>query len=490
MKGTSTAPAIKYLLTALALSTLAVSPVCAQERQGGSDVQIDMSILESLNPAQTGSHNEYRAVPVARPPAQKLEKPSLTDYSDSGASALPKPAAKKQAARPTLTAATPPKTTPATKTAAKPAAKSVAAAPRPAHKPAVKTASKPAIKPAQKPVTAASAEKPQKQQTRTAAKMSRLSPIKPLRGENMPAVPPVPVISEDLPPLDVANVDPENDILTKPAVKTGLDGILHTLENITQAREHKGSEPAAPETEITAVEASEMTAPAASGDVSPADALAAAEKEAVKKGQEKAARKPVFSFLKKDKKPEDGADDPLMAAKTGGVGALLAAKAKDAKAGETPIQVTSLADEGVSLPPVTTVVKAARNPATARQAQGKIPRPPPDIKNYQQEYISLAFPKGLEKLDGEVRQSLEGRVLPLLKDNPGWRLQIQAFASPTDNGPTSARRVSLSRALEVRTWLMAQGIEPQRMDVRALGMETDRDPADRVDLVFFDPVLR
>jgi hypothetical protein len=25
------------------------------------------------------------------------------------------------------------------------------------------------------------------------------------------------------------------------------------------------------------------------------------------------------------------------------------------------------------------------------------------------------------------------------------------------------------------------------MDIRALGMETDRDPLDRIDLVFFDP---
>ena len=74
-----------------------------------------------------------------------------------------------------------------------------------------------------------------------------------------------------------------------------------------------------------------------------------------------------------------------------------------------------------------------------------------------------------------------------MKDHPNWRLQIQAFASPSGHGISSARRTSLSRALSVRSYLLDQGIRAHRLDVRALGAKTNRDPQDRVDLVFLNP---
>ncbi len=71
-----------------------------------------------------------------------------------------------------------------------------------------------------------------------------------------------------------------------------------------------------------------------------------------------------------------------------------------------------------------------------------------------------------------------------LADMPDMRLQLRAYAQSDDGGQSSARRMSLSRGLMVRSYLIDKGIKPVRLDVRAMGTESDSGPIDRVDLVF------
>jgi outer membrane protein OmpA-like peptidoglycan-associated protein len=97
--------------------------------------------------------------------------------------------------------------------------------------------------------------------------------------------------------------------------------------------------------------------------------------------------------------------------------------------------------------------------------------------------LSLPFTPGTGTLTPEQTQTLAQQILPLLQQNAGARLQIQAFATPVDKSQSSDRRVSLSRALAIRDSLMVQGIEARRIDVRALGAGPDGKPTDRVDLV-------
>jgi outer membrane protein OmpA-like peptidoglycan-associated protein len=70
-----------------------------------------------------------------------------------------------------------------------------------------------------------------------------------------------------------------------------------------------------------------------------------------------------------------------------------------------------------------------------------------------------------------------------LKRDEGTRLQIVAYATGGDESGSQARRLSLSRALAVRSYLIDQGIRSTRMDVRALGSRSPDGPADRVDIV-------
>jgi outer membrane protein OmpA-like peptidoglycan-associated protein len=59
---------------------------------------------------------------------------------------------------------------------------------------------------------------------------------------------------------------------------------------------------------------------------------------------------------------------------------------------------------------------------------------------------------------------------------------VLAYAAGSPNDPSAARRLSLSRALAVRSALMADGVPSSRIYVRALGSQADDGPADRVDI--------
>ncbi|HEY7579831.1 MAG TPA: OmpA family protein [Acetobacteraceae bacterium] len=65
---------------------------------------------------------------------------------------------------------------------------------------------------------------------------------------------------------------------------------------------------------------------------------------------------------------------------------------------------------------------------------------------------------------------------------PNTSFNVVAYAAGTPEDPSTARRLSLSRALAVRSALMADGISSTRIFVRALGAASGDEPPDRVDL--------
>ena len=81
----------------------------------------------------------------------------------------------------------------------------------------------------------------------------------------------------------------------------------------------------------------------------------------------------------------------------------------------------------------------------------------------------LAFAWGVQFVDWSI--------LP----DATMRVQLLAYASGTPDQASKARRTSLSRALSVRTYLLAQGVQSTRIDVRALGNTTDEQPLPRPD---------
>jgi outer membrane protein OmpA-like peptidoglycan-associated protein len=59
---------------------------------------------------------------------------------------------------------------------------------------------------------------------------------------------------------------------------------------------------------------------------------------------------------------------------------------------------------------------------------------------------------------------------------------VQAYAPGTPDDPSTARRMSLSRAMAIRSALIAEGVPSARIFVRALGAQHGNGPADRADV--------
>ena len=96
--------------------------------------------------------------------------------------------------------------------------------------------------------------------------------------------------------------------------------------------------------------------------------------------------------------------------------------------------------------------------------------------------LRIAFDLDSANLPEAAKADLEALATRLVKEE-NLRVQLLAYASSTEQGASQARRLSLSRALAVRSYLIEQGVRSTRMDVRALGDKSEETPADRVDLV-------
>lgn len=95
--------------------------------------------------------------------------------------------------------------------------------------------------------------------------------------------------------------------------------------------------------------------------------------------------------------------------------------------------------------------------------------------------MRVLFDESQSKLPDSARANL-AKLADQVKDKRDVRLQLLAYAGGADLNSNRARRLSLSRALSVRSFLIESGIRSTRIDVRALGDKTAGDPKNRVDV--------
>jgi len=74
------------------------------------------------------------------------------------------------------------------------------------------------------------------------------------------------------------------------------------------------------------------------------------------------------------------------------------------------------------------------------------------------------------------------KIISRVKANDKERVSILAYASSVGDQPSTARRVSLSRALSVRAYLIDAGISNMRINVQAEGDKNPGGNPDRVDV--------
>jgi outer membrane protein OmpA-like peptidoglycan-associated protein len=96
--------------------------------------------------------------------------------------------------------------------------------------------------------------------------------------------------------------------------------------------------------------------------------------------------------------------------------------------------------------------------------------------------LRLGFTADTTDLPADAKSQLRG-VAEQLRRGQDARLRIEGYAGGDDIN--RARRVSLSRALAVRAFLMDEGLASTRMDIYARGAQAEGGPSDRVDLTVF-----
>lgn len=78
------------------------------------------------------------------------------------------------------------------------------------------------------------------------------------------------------------------------------------------------------------------------------------------------------------------------------------------------------------------------------------------------------------------------KVFALMQKQEEMNLRLQAHAAGTEESRNHARRLSLSRALAVRSWLVDRGIRSTRIEVRPVGHKEGGLYPDRVELIRFE----
>jgi outer membrane protein OmpA-like peptidoglycan-associated protein len=75
------------------------------------------------------------------------------------------------------------------------------------------------------------------------------------------------------------------------------------------------------------------------------------------------------------------------------------------------------------------------------------------------------------------------KVINALASGHTQRIQLVAYASKSDSSASKARRLSLTRALSIRSYLINNGINSGKMSIKALGNKIENGPPNRVDIV-------
>jgi outer membrane protein OmpA-like peptidoglycan-associated protein len=123
--------------------------------------------------------------------------------------------------------------------------------------------------------------------------------------------------------------------------------------------------------------------------------------------------------------------------------------------------------------------KAPPPPSAAKTEQAMLP--PEGAPGAPGRTLRIPFAAGETTLAKSAQEQLEGLAENLMSAE-NLRVQLLAYAADEGASPSKARRVSLSRALAVRSYLIESGIKTSRIDVRALGNKSTSGSPDRVDV--------
>lgn len=119
------------------------------------------------------------------------------------------------------------------------------------------------------------------------------------------------------------------------------------------------------------------------------------------------------------------------------------------------------------------------------QKKLNIPKPKKKPEPVEDEQTTVSFtlkPKDIALTD-DIIVFLKDHTLRLFIENPDMLMEINAYATSIENEKNSSIRISLARSLEVRKWLMENGISPSRLKLNTNREQSDIESDDRIDLI-------
>jgi len=132
-------------------------------------------------------------------------------------------------------------------------------------------------------------------------------------------------------------------------------------------------------------------------------------------------------------------------------------------------------------PPPAPVAKAVKKPEAAPAPKEQAALPPAPETTGTGKTLRVEFKPTASKFPATAKKGLQA-LAKKLKGKDNLRLQLMAYAGGKSLSASKARRMSLLRALSVRSFLIGSGVRSTHIDVRALGSKTTEKPLNRVDV--------
>jgi outer membrane protein OmpA-like peptidoglycan-associated protein len=226
-------------------------------------------------------------------------------------------------------------------------------------------------------------------------------------------------------------------------------------------------------------------------DLHALDALPGAKPPSTEARPRRAAPKPAprpssaAALSKASPQPPSGASTPEPAQPT----TPAASAPQTATTAQPPTTTQAAPTPPAATLPTETPPTAAIAPVAPPPSQEAAPPPPPPPISDTATTEASATGTGLRVTFGAGETDLSPASAAAIQNvvkaaPPGdtTSFNVVAYATGTPEDPSTARRLSLARALAVRSALMADGVSSTRIYVRALGAQVGEAPADRVDV--------
>ena len=315
------------------------------------------------------------------------------------------------------------------------------------------------------------AKPPKAARTKQAARAaSSTVTVKPLPAEKRkPVQPRVPAVM--LPAEMGSDAAPMTEPVAAPSVEPEEATDVAALAPADEPEAEAPPPPPAPEPE-TVIEEPADTAPAEPEEAEPAEVSAPAATEPV----EAKAGEPLQ--IVPPPPPPPAPEDSVITAP------VLTPPEPETVAAAAPVEAEAIA---APPPPPPAVTDEEDLPAVEPAGQQEVTvasLPSADLPPVGETALQVRFDAGSSRLTAEAQQALQSLARAVIASD--GRLQLKAYAGASGESISAARRLSLSRALAVRAFLIEQDVRSTRIDVRALGVAADIGPPERVDLVYLE----